>query len=173
MCASASTADIEPRGTAGARSRHAESMVTDDEPRRAQRPHSHRYRYHIAYRVPPRKGRRLDRCAVVKPLTRCITGSRSPMQMDAFGNGWKSRACSTKPRPIRSTRGIYVFKRSVFDHIPSGLEYSLERSLFPALPLAARSLRCYGWVSEAYWQDIDDTFSDYQKAQEDIPERTS
>ncbi len=61
--------------------------------------------------------------------------------------------------------GIYVFNRDVFRHIPAGVEYSLERSVFPALLNENSAL--YGLVSEAYWQDIT-TLTDYRKAQEDI-----
>lgn len=61
--------------------------------------------------------------------------------------------------------GIYVLERSVLADIPSGVEYSLERSLFPSL--LAKGTPFYGFVSEAYWQDIT-TLPDYRKAQQDI-----
>lgn len=61
--------------------------------------------------------------------------------------------------------GIYVLERSLLEDIPSDVEYSLERGLFPSLVAAETPI--YGLVSEAYWQDIT-SLPDYRKAFQDI-----
>ena len=48
--------------------------------------------------------------------------------------------------------GAYIFEPSLLDLIPSGLAYSLERSLFP--DLLERGRRVYGYVTAGYWIDI-------------------
>lgn len=48
--------------------------------------------------------------------------------------------------------GVYIFEPEVFRHIPTGLPYSAERSLFPGLLKGHRPFGGYVW--EGYWQDI-------------------
>lgn len=48
--------------------------------------------------------------------------------------------------------GAYLFEPSVLSRVPPGVNYSLERSLFPQL-LAERA-RLFGYVSGGYWIDI-------------------
>jgi len=48
--------------------------------------------------------------------------------------------------------GAYLFEPSVLARIPSGVNYSLERGLFPLL-LEQRA-RLFGYVSRGYWMDI-------------------
>lgn len=48
--------------------------------------------------------------------------------------------------------GAYLFEPSVFDHIPAGKPYSLERGLFPER--LAAGARIAGYVSPGYWIDI-------------------
>lgn len=48
--------------------------------------------------------------------------------------------------------GAYLFEPSVLRRIPAGVNYSLERSLFPQL--LADKARLFGYVSAGYWIDI-------------------
>lgn len=48
--------------------------------------------------------------------------------------------------------GAYLFEPSVFEHIPDGKPYSLERGLFPER--LAAGARIAGYVSPGYWIDI-------------------
>ena len=48
--------------------------------------------------------------------------------------------------------GAYLFEPSVFDHLPPGKIYSLERGLFPERLAAGGKLG--GWVAPGYWIDI-------------------
>lgn len=62
-----------------------------------------------------------------------------------------------KPKPDQIVTdtinaGVYLFEPRVFDHIPSGQNYSAERGLFPGLLAAQESFG--GFVWKGYWQDI-------------------
>jgi mannose-1-phosphate guanylyltransferase len=48
--------------------------------------------------------------------------------------------------------GAYLFEPTVLKRIPPGVNYSLERSLFPQL--LADGARLFGYVSPGYWIDI-------------------
>jgi mannose-1-phosphate guanylyltransferase / phosphomannomutase len=48
--------------------------------------------------------------------------------------------------------GIYVVQPEVLRHIPADRPYDWSKELFPLLLEKGRPL--YGWVAEAYWQDI-------------------
>jgi mannose-1-phosphate guanylyltransferase len=48
--------------------------------------------------------------------------------------------------------GAYLFEPSVFDHLPQGKPYSLERGLFPERLSAGA--RIAGYVAPGYWIDI-------------------
>jgi len=48
--------------------------------------------------------------------------------------------------------GVYVLEPEIFDWIPSGERYSVERSLFPSLVAAGAPL--YATGSDAYWMDV-------------------
>jgi len=48
--------------------------------------------------------------------------------------------------------GAYIFESSALARIPSGINYSLERSLFPHMLEAGA--RLFGYVSRGYWMDI-------------------
>ncbi|MBI3288714.1 MAG: NDP-sugar synthase [Elusimicrobia bacterium] len=48
--------------------------------------------------------------------------------------------------------GAYIFERSVFSHLPTGKNYSLERGLFPER--LAAGARIAGYVAPGYWIDI-------------------
>ncbi len=60
--------------------------------------------------------------------------------------------------------GIYLLESSVLDEIPAGEEYDFSAELFPRLLEAGRPL--YGFVTEAYWEDIG-TLEQYAQAQRD------
>jgi mannose-1-phosphate guanylyltransferase len=48
--------------------------------------------------------------------------------------------------------GVYVFKRSIIDSIPSDRPVSVERETFPAL--LATGAKVIGFVDDAYWLDL-------------------
>lgn len=61
--------------------------------------------------------------------------------------------------------GIYVLDPKVFRHVPTGVEHSFERQLFPAL-LEKGELVC-GFISDRYWIDIGKP-AQYRQAHEAI-----
>lgn len=48
--------------------------------------------------------------------------------------------------------GAYLFEPSVFERIPPGIPYSLERALFPHM--LEEGARLFAFVSRGYWMDI-------------------
>lgn len=48
--------------------------------------------------------------------------------------------------------GIYIYDRDVFNEIPEGINYSVERGLYPKMLESGDSL--YGFKTENYWLDI-------------------
>lgn len=48
--------------------------------------------------------------------------------------------------------GIYIYERDVFEHIPAGENYSVERQLYP--DMLEKGYRFYGFKSTDYWLDI-------------------
>lgn len=48
--------------------------------------------------------------------------------------------------------GAYLFEPSVTERIPAGVNYSLERSVFPHM--LEEGARLFGYVSRGYWMDI-------------------
>jgi len=48
--------------------------------------------------------------------------------------------------------GIYIFNSDIFKYIPPGVNYSVERGLFPLL--LQKNKNVYGYVSNSYWLDI-------------------
>lgn len=53
--------------------------------------------------------------------------------------------------PFRINAGTYVLERPLIDLIPTGVQCSIERQIFPAV---AREGRLFGHPSECYWRDI-------------------
>lgn len=48
--------------------------------------------------------------------------------------------------------GIYIFEPEILEYIPKGINFSVERGLFP--DLLARGHGLYGFASKSYWMDI-------------------
>lgn len=63
--------------------------------------------------------------------------------------------------------GLYIFSPAVFAHIPSGVNHSAERQLFPALLSAGQPI--WSYASRNYWKDIG-TAAKYHQAHIDILE---
>ncbi len=63
--------------------------------------------------------------------------------------------------------GVYVLEPEVFDLIPRGRFFSIERGVFPRL---AQAGSLYGYVGEGYWRDIG-TPESYLQAHIDVLER--
>ncbi len=63
--------------------------------------------------------------------------------------------------------GVYVLEPEVFDLIPRGRLFSIERGVFPRL---AQAGSLYGYVGEGYWRDIG-TPESYLQAHIDVLER--
>lgn len=72
---------------------------------------------------------------------------------------WDEVTCNT------INAGVYLFEPHVVDRIPEGINYSVERGLFPALLLDKSPL--YGFVHKKYWMDIG-TVEKYLQAHGDI-----
>ena len=72
---------------------------------------------------------------------------------------WDEITCNT------INAGIYIFEPGILDYIPAGINYSLERGVFPALLEQGRSL--YGFTSKGYWLDIG-TIDKYLQAHQDL-----
>ncbi|MCK5533690.1 NDP-sugar synthase [bacterium] len=72
---------------------------------------------------------------------------------------WAEVTCNT------INAGIYVFEPEVFDYIPRGVNYSLERGLFPLL--LDKKEPFYGYVASDYWLDIG-TNEKYLQANRDV-----
>ena len=64
--------------------------------------------------------------------------------------------------------GVYVLEHEVFEMIPRGRLFSIERGVFPRL---AQAGSLYGYVDHSYWRDIG-TPESYLQAHFDILERT-
>ena len=64
--------------------------------------------------------------------------------------------------------GVYLIEPSVLNEIPKEGEYDFSKELFPALLDEGRSL--YGFVTDAYWEDIG-TLEQYASAQRDVLDR--
>lgn len=61
--------------------------------------------------------------------------------------------------------GIYVIDPKLFKDVPTGVEYSFERQLFPSL--LSRKEPMYAYVSDRYWIDIGKP-TQYQQAHEAV-----
>src|SRR3712207_2493117 len=61
--------------------------------------------------------------------------------------------------------GLYLVEPSVLDEIPEVGEYDFSKDLFPGLLDKGRPL--YGFVTDAYWEDIG-TLEQYASAQRDV-----
>jgi len=72
---------------------------------------------------------------------------------------WDEVTCNT------INAGIYVFEPQILDYIPEGINYSLERGLFPLL--LEKKERVYGYISNSYWLDIG-TIEKYLQAHYDL-----
>jgi NDP-sugar pyrophosphorylase family protein len=48
--------------------------------------------------------------------------------------------------------GIYIYERDVFNEMPPGVNYSVERQLYPDMLNAGQ--RLYGFATDRYWLDI-------------------
>jgi len=62
-----------------------------------------------------------------------------------------------KPKSSKSTTntinaGFYLFEPEILQFIPSKINYSLERGLFPKL--LKKGKRLFGYVHSGYWQDL-------------------
>ncbi|OGS34964.1 MAG: hypothetical protein A2293_17045 [Elusimicrobia bacterium RIFOXYB2_FULL_49_7] len=72
---------------------------------------------------------------------------------------WDEVTCNT------INAGIYVFDPGVLSYIPEGVNYSVERGLFPSL--LTKQFPLYGYASNCYWMDIG-TIEKYMQAHFDI-----
>jgi len=72
---------------------------------------------------------------------------------------WDEVTCNT------INAGIYVFEPELLKYIPAGVNYSVERGLFPLL--LEKKKPVYGFVSRCYWLDIG-TVEKYLQAHFDI-----
>ena len=75
-----------------------------------------------------------------------------------------------KPKREEATQntinaGIYIYERDVFEHIPPGQNYSVERQLYP--DMLDEGYRLSGYKSSDYWLDIG-TPEKYMKAHWDL-----
>lgn len=61
--------------------------------------------------------------------------------------------------------GAYLFEPAVLDRIPAGINYSLERGLFPQM--LQNNERLFGYVTSGYWIDIG-TVGKYLQVHHDI-----
>lgn len=59
---------------------------------------------------------------------------------------WDEVTCNT------INAGVYIFAPEVLSLIPKGINYSVERGLFPSL--LARNEKLFGFVNSSYWIDI-------------------
>ncbi len=59
---------------------------------------------------------------------------------------WDEVTCNT------INAGIYVLSKDAINQIPEGINYSVERGLFPTL--LAKRKRVYGFSKPSYWMDI-------------------
>jgi NDP-sugar pyrophosphorylase family protein len=74
---------------------------------------------------------------------------------------WDEVTCNT------INAGMYIFEPEVLDFIPEGINFSVERGLFPSL--LAKGYALYGFDSNAYWLDIG-TVEKYLQAHGDLLE---
>jgi NDP-sugar pyrophosphorylase family protein len=72
---------------------------------------------------------------------------------------WDEVTCNT----INS--GVYIFEPDVLRFIPSGVNHSVERGLFPLL--LEKNYRLFGYTAKGYWMDIG-TIEKYMQAHYDI-----
>jgi NDP-sugar pyrophosphorylase family protein len=72
---------------------------------------------------------------------------------------WDEVTCNT------INAGIYIFERKAVNMIPPGINFSVERGLFPSL--LAQKYPIYGFVSKGYWLDIG-TIDKYLQANADL-----
>jgi mannose-1-phosphate guanylyltransferase len=81
----------------------------------------------------------------------------SPYGLVILNSQGKIQKFLEKPKPDETVvdtinAGVYVFEPGVMDFIPSGVNHSAERGLFPALLQAGVPFGGYVW--KGYWQDI-------------------
>lgn len=76
---------------------------------------------------------------------------------------WDEVTCNT------INAGVYIFEPHVLDLIPDGVNYSVERGLFPNLLRDQRIMA--GYVSNSYWMDIG-TSEKYMQAHTDMMNRS-
>ncbi|MEO9139587.1 MAG: NDP-sugar synthase [Jatrophihabitans sp.] len=69
-------------------------------------------------------------------------------------NGRVTAFLEKDPNPVTDqiNAGLYVFRRSVIDTIPTGRPVSVERETFPAL--LACGARVFGYLHDGYWRDF-------------------
>lgn len=72
---------------------------------------------------------------------------------------WDEITCNT------INAGMYLFNPDIFDYIPEGINYSVERGLFPLL--LQKNKRLTGFISNDYWLDIG-THDKYLQAHYDL-----
>ncbi len=72
---------------------------------------------------------------------------------------WDEVTCNT------INAGIYIFEPELLHYIPKGINYSVERGLFPLL--LEKKKPVYGFISNSYWLDIG-TIEKYLQAHHDI-----
>lgn len=61
--------------------------------------------------------------------------------------------------------GIYLFEPEALEYIPEGINFSVERGLFPNLLAKGNGL--YGFTSKSYWMDIG-TVDKYLQSHDDV-----
>lgn len=76
---------------------------------------------------------------------------------------WDEVTCNT------INAGVYIFEPHIIDLIPDGVNYSVERGLFPNLLRDARPMA--GYTSNGYWMDIG-TIDKYMQAHVDMMNRS-
>jgi mannose-1-phosphate guanylyltransferase/phosphomannomutase len=61
--------------------------------------------------------------------------------------------------------GFYVFKKKIFDYIPSGKVCSLETDVFPAM--IRKGEKIYSYYEDAYWNDVG-TMVDFERVNDEL-----
>ncbi len=105
-------------------------------------------------------------------VTIALTRVKDPSMYGLVETGKKGRIIRflEKPSPDEIScntinAGIYLFDPEVLDFIPEGINYSVERGLFPEL--LSRNYPLYGYTYDRYWLDIG-TIEKYMQAHFDI-----
>jgi len=98
---------------------------------------------------------------VKDPTAYGLVETNKKMQIERFLEkpSWDEVTCNT------INAGTYIFEPEALDYIPSGVNYSVERGLFPLL--LEKKKPVYGYISNNYWLDIG-TVEKYLQAHYDL-----